>query len=36
MKVELVSALRDLAMAYFKVPSKDILEGSLDEKESVT
>jgi hypothetical protein len=26
-------AVRDLVMAYFNVPSKDILEGSWDEKE---
>jgi hypothetical protein len=36
MKVELESVLRELAMAYFNVPSKDILEGSLDERESAT
>ena len=36
MKVELESTLRDLAMAYFKVPSKHILEGFQGESKRVT
>ena len=36
MKVELESALKDLGLAYIKVPSKDIIEGSKDERKSVT
>ena len=36
MKVESEIALRDLGMAYTNVPSKDMLEWSQDERESVT
>jgi hypothetical protein len=36
MKVEFESALRDLAMAYFQLTTKDVVVDSQDERKSVT
>jgi len=36
MKVELEIAIRGVAMAYFKAPSQDSLDGSWDERERVS
>ena len=36
MKVELEIALSGVAKAYFKASSKDILDGSWDERKSVS